>query len=81
MISTSSFLGQDSTLVVGVEDELVDGCLKVYISARYLGYYVLIQDPEAQREVRRAWSGMGHVTIPLPPADCIYRDEEKDESR
>jgi hypothetical protein len=80
MITTTSgllaSLVGDTTLVVGVEDELEEGCLKVYVGARYLGTYVLIQDPEAQREVRTAWRGGGHVLIPLPPQGHLYRDGE-----
>jgi hypothetical protein len=71
----ASLMG-DTTLVVGVEDELMEGCLKVYVGMRSLGFYVLIQDPEAQREVRSAWGGRGHVLIPLPPQGHLYRDGE-----
>lgn len=67
------------TLVVGVEDELVEGCLKVYVAARYLGLYVLIRDPGVQREVRDAWRGRGHLLISLPPQGHFYRDDGHEE--
>lgn len=67
----------NSTQVVGVEDELVDGALKVYVSHRSRGLYVLIDDEDAQRKVRNAWADQRtHVFIPLPPSGCLYQDDD-----
>lgn len=66
-------------LLVGVEDQ-DDGALRCYIDSRHRGLYVLVDDPAAQAQVRSAWAtGSGHLTIPKPPADCIYRDDDSAE--
>lgn len=63
----------NTALVVGVEDG-PDDALKVYIGARYRGVYVLVDDADAQREIRRAWDTMGHVLIPLPDENHLHKD-------
>jgi hypothetical protein len=62
-----------TALVVGLDDG-PDDSLKVYIGARYKGRYLLVDDPAAQRVIRDAWAGMGHVLIPLPREDQIHQD-------
>jgi hypothetical protein len=69
----SLFFGHDSVMVVGVEDG-PDGSLKVYIGARYQRRYVLVDDPQGQDNVRRAWGQGGHVFTQLPPNTCVFVD-------
>jgi hypothetical protein len=65
------------TFVVGLEDE-PGGMLRVYVGHRYKGIYALVDaaHAEAQRALRNAWGRGGHVLIPCPPPECLYRDDE-----
>lgn len=67
-------------LIVGVEDDKEDpSLLRVYIGARYNNTYVLVQDPDDQERMRRAWANPGgHLTMPRPPDDAIYIDDGRD---
>ena len=59
-----------------------DGSLKVYVGPRYHGRYVVIDDPTAADEVRRAWADpTQHVLIPAPDADQIFADEASPRGR
>lgn len=67
-----------SVLVVGVEpdpvevDESGEPLTRVYIDARYLNRYVLVNAVDGEA-IRRAW-GAQHLVIDRPPADAIYQE-------
>jgi hypothetical protein len=50
-----------SRLVVGVEPDPVGR--RVFLDARWKGQYVLVDHPEAIREIDQAWARGGHVTM------------------
>lgn len=75
-MSIFGLLAGTHTLVVGVEDQ-DDGGLRLYLDARYRGVYVVVDDPAAQAQARAAWATGGHVTIPVPPAECIQREQSE----
>lgn len=64
------------TLLVGVEDQ-DDGVLRLYLDARHRGLYVVVDDPAAQAQARAAWATGGHVTIPVPPAEYLQREQDE----
>jgi hypothetical protein len=68
-------------LVVGLgERELPWGLLKVYIDARYLGRYVIVDD-DAAREVRRAWAASySHLVAPKPDPEKVFLDADGEPS-
>jgi hypothetical protein len=47
--------------VVGVEPDPFGR--RMFLRSRHLGRYVLVDDPDAIRELDRAWARGGHVTI------------------
>lgn len=68
------FFGRHA-LIVGVEDDH-DGGVRIYLHARYRWIYVLIDDPADCESIKRQWAGHGgHLTLPNPPADCVFQDE------
>lgn len=64
-----------STFLVGVEDD-PEGGIRCYLGHRANGLYCVIDDPDAIREVRGAWSMGGHVAISVPPAEFIYSEAD-----
>jgi hypothetical protein len=62
--------------VVGVEDDSDGRGLRIYLTHRSMGAYAVIEDADAQRQVREAWAGQGRVTVPTPPSQCVFWDEE-----
>jgi hypothetical protein len=62
-----------SALVVDVTDDAETGGARVYIDARYLGRYVVIDDPAAADEMRRQWRNASqHLVLDhRPPDDAI----------
>lgn len=60
--------------VVGVEDDPDGHGLRLYLGTRSAGIYVVVEDPDAQEQVRRAWNGGGRVTLPNPPEHAYFRD-------
>jgi hypothetical protein len=73
-MSICGLIAGTHTLLVGVEDQ-EDGALRLYLGARYRGLYVVVDDPDAQAQARAAWATGGHVTIPVPPVDCIHHEQ------
>lgn len=71
-------LGMD-TLVVGVEDDEETGGLRMYVGARWKGIYAIVEDEDAKKDLRNAWAGSycGHLTVPIPPRDVLFTDEER----
>lgn len=64
------------TLLVGVEDD-PEGGLRLYLGHRAKGAYAVIDDPEEIARIRQSWGGArGYITVPIPPAECIYVDED-----
>jgi hypothetical protein len=67
------------TLLVGLEDNGDDG-LRVYLKSRSEGLYALVYDEAAKANLLRVWGGYGpghgsgHITVPIPPSDCIYQE-------
>jgi hypothetical protein len=59
--------------LVGIEDQS-DGGLRLYLTHRSRGEYVVVDDPDVQRAVRATWAGGGRVLIPAPPATAIHRE-------
>lgn len=74
-----SMLGVEPvTMLVGLEDG-PDGALKVYLGARWKRTYLLVTEPEAQEQFRRAWGGGGHIWMwPVPPPEELHKDSEAD---
>lgn len=71
----AAFLG--ATEVVGAE-RADDGDLKVYVSARWRGIYVLVPAGERADAIEQAWRGSmcGHLYMrPVPPDDMLHRDD------
>jgi hypothetical protein len=63
-----------SALVTGITEN-DDGSLRVYVGARYLGRYCIIDDPDAAQEVCRAWADVTQkLFISAPPPDRIFCD-------
>lgn len=73
-MSVGGLFAGTHTFLVGLEDQ-ADGGLRLYLKHRSLGLYSVIYDEAAKDDVRRAWDGGGHVTVPVPPVGCVYRDE------
>jgi hypothetical protein len=73
-MSVGGLFAGTHTLLVGVEDD-PDGGIRVYLGHRGRGLYAVITDADAIEEVRNAWAGGGHVTIPIPPRECITAEE------
>ncbi len=64
------------SLVVGVEEDAETGGVRVYLDARYLSRYAVIDNPEAADEMRRQWrNGLQHLIIEKPPDEAITTDE------
>lgn len=64
-------LGQNMAIVSGIE-ELDDGGLFVYLGQRGRRVGFILDDPEAQEQMRRAWADTTvHVLTPVPAADLI----------
>lgn len=78
-MSAGGLLAGTHTLLVGVEDEPTGG-LRLYLGHRSRGLYTVITDAVAIEEVRRAWGSGGHgghhITLPIPPPECVYSDRE-----
>jgi hypothetical protein len=73
-MSAFGLIAGTHVLLVGVEDN-GDDALRLYLDSRHRGVYALVYDEAAKAEVQRAWASGGHVTVPTPPADCLYSDE------
>lgn len=73
-MSVGGLIAGTHTFLVGVEDH-GDGGLRLYLNHRALGLYTLIYDEEAKARVRAAWAGARQITVPVPPADAIYKEE------
>jgi hypothetical protein len=75
-VSIFGLLAGTHTLLVGVEDQ-DDGGLRLYLDSRHRGLYVVVDDPAAQAQARSAWATGGHVTIPVPHAEYIQREQDE----
>jgi len=64
----------NSTYCIGVEDD-PSGALRMYVGARYKGWFALITDETDKESLRRAWASRGHVVVPKPEPDQLFHDE------
>ena len=62
-----------SVELVGIEDQN-DGGMRLYLTHRARGIYALVYDEDVKADARAAWAGSQRVLVPMPPAECIYRD-------
>lgn len=79
MSAIGLLLSGTGVLVVGVEDDPATGCVRMYVGSRGDGVYALIEDEEAQAELRTGWASSfrGHLVVERPPPGCLYTEEER----
>lgn len=66
----SSLMGR---LVTGIEDDVEEDAVRVYIDARWQNRYVLVGKAEGER-LRREWGSIHHMFVKLPDDAIILED-------
>ncbi len=63
--------------LVGVEADPKGG-LRLYVGYQPKRIYAHVDDPAVVAEIREAWARTSQrFTIPKPPPDCLFCDEEE----
>lgn len=78
MSAMLSLLIGTGTIVVGVQDDPETGCVRMYVGHRGDGVYALVENEEAQAELRRAWGNhRQHLVVDRPPPEALYTEAER----